>query len=118
MFKKKKSEFDGFNLLDLKPVRLFEFEVQAEEKVTILIPKFRDKLLGKYLQPYLRKKYYKVKLDKFGSFVWTNCDGRKTVSEIAERLRQKFGAEAEPAVERVAKFVQHLYRGDCVKFSI
>ncbi|MFH2003621.1 MAG: PqqD family protein [Bacteroidota bacterium] len=117
MFKKKKSEFDGFNLLDLKPVRLFEFEVQAEEKVTILIPKFRDKLLGKYLQPYLRKKYYKVKLDKFGSFVWTNCDGRKTVNEIAERLRQKFGAEAEPAVERVAKFVQHLYRGDCVNFN-
>ncbi|MDP2207382.1 MAG: PqqD family protein [Bacteroidota bacterium] len=118
MFKKKKSEYDGLNILDLIPIRMFEFEVQEDEKVTLLIPKFRDKILGKYLQPVIKKKFYKVKLDSLGSFVWTQCDGRTTVNEIAERLRQKFGAEAEPAVDRVAKFIQHLYRGDCVKFSI
>lgn len=118
IFRKKKSEFDGLNLLDLKPIRMFEFEEEPTANVTLLIPKFRDKVLGKYLQPIIKKKYFKVKLDKYGSFVWTQCDGRTSVSEIAERLRQKYGAEAEPAVDRVAKFIQHLYRGDCVKFNI
>lgn len=118
MFKKKKQEFDGLNILDLTPIRMFEFEVQDDEKVTLLIPKFRDKILGKYLQPIIKRKFYKVKLDPLGSFVWTHCDGRTTVNEIAERFRQKFGAEAEPAVDRVAKFIQHLYRGDCVTFNI
>ncbi|MDI6802953.1 MAG: PqqD family protein [Bacteroidota bacterium] len=117
MFNKKKSEFDKLNILDLIPIRMFEYEVQEDEKVTLLIPKFRDKFLGKYLQPYIKRKFYKVKLDKYGSFVWRQCDGRTTVNEIAERLRQKYGAEAEPAVERVAKFIQHLYRGDCVTFN-
>lgn len=118
MFRKKKSEFDGFNLLDLKPIRMFEFEEGPTANVTLLIPKFRDKILGKYLQPIIKKKYYRVKLDTLGSFVWTQCDGRTTVNEIAERLRQKFGAEAEPAVDRVAKFIQHLYRGDCITFNV
>ncbi|MDI6765802.1 MAG: PqqD family protein [Bacteroidota bacterium] len=117
IFSKKKSEFDNFNLLDLKPVRMFEFEEDQGAKVTLLIPKFRDKILGKYLQPLIKKKYFKVKLDEYGSFVWKQIDGRITVNEIVERLRLKFGAEAEPAVDRVAKFIQHLYRGDCVKFN-
>ncbi len=117
MFQKKKDEFAGWNILDLKPERLFEYEVQADEKVVLLIPKFRDRILGKYLQPYIRRKFYKVKLDKLGSQTWLHCDGKTPVSKIADKLREKFGADAEPADERVAKFVQHLYRGDCVKLN-
>lgn len=118
MFRKKPSELAGLNLLDLKPQRQFEFEVGADDSVVLLIPKFRDKFLGRYLQPYLKRKFYKVKLDRLGSFVWLNSDGRTTVNEIAERLRQKFGAEADPALERVTKFMQHLQRGDCVTYNV
>lgn len=117
MFKKKKVEFVGKNLLELKPVRNFEFLVQDDNKVTLLIPKFRDKILGKYLQPIIKRKFYKVKLDTIGSFVWSNCDGQSTVSEIVERLRSQFGNEVEPAHERVAKFVQHLYHSDCLNLN-
>jgi hypothetical protein len=117
MFTKKKKEHIGKNLLELKPVRNFEFVIQNEDKVTLLIPKFRDKILGKYLQPIIKKKFYKVKLDTLGSFVWTNCDGQTTVNEIAQRLRTQFGDQSEPADERVAKFVQHLYHSDCLELT-
>lgn len=117
MFKKKNIEFVGKNLLELKPVRNFEFVVQDDDKVCLLIPKFRDKILGKYLQPIIKKKFYKVKLDTIGSFVWSNCDGQSTVSEIVERLRSQFGHEVEPAHERVSKFVQHLYHSDCLNLK-
>lgn len=117
MFKKKKIEFVGKNLLELKPVRNFEFVVQDDNKVTLLIPKFRDKILGKYLQPIIKRKFYKVKLDTIGSFVWSNCDGKSTVNEIVDRLKKQFGSEVESADERVAKFVQHLYHSDCLNFK-
>lgn len=118
MFKKKKSEFDGMNLLDLRPIRAFEYVIQDDGKVTLLIPKFRDRILGKYLQPYLKKKYFLVKLDTLGSFVWQHCDGKSTVNEIVEKFHKNFGDAVEMAEHRVAKFIQHLYRGDCVKFNI
>lgn len=118
MFKKKKNEFAGMNLLELIPVRSFEFVVQDDGKVTLLIPKFRGKILSKYLQPYIKRKFYKVKLDTLGSFVWNHCDGKSSVNDIAAKMRKQFGDEAEPADDRVAKFIQHLYRGDCVKFNI
>ena len=115
---KKKNKYEGLNLLDLKPVRLFEFTVQDDYKVTLLIPKFRDKILGKYHQPIIKKKFFKVKLDTLGSFVWLHCDGKTTVRELAEKLHQQFGDAADPADERVAKFIQHLYRGDCITFNM
>jgi len=117
MFNKKKDEFAGMNLLELKPIRAFEFVIQDEGKVTLLIPKFRGKVLGKYLQPYIKRKFFKVKLDTLGSFVWKQCDGKSSVNEIANKLRKQFGDKAEPADERVAKFVQHLYKSDCVTFT-
>lgn len=117
MFKKKKDEFIGMNLLDLRPIRAFEFEVQGDGKVTVLIPKFRGKILGKYLQPYLKKKYFRVKLDTFGSFVWTHCDGKLRVGEIAERFKKEFSTNIEQSDERVAKFIQKLYHSDCVFLS-
>jgi hypothetical protein len=117
MFIKKRNEFVGQNLFELKPFRNFEYEVQEDEKITLLIPKFRGKILGKYLQPIINKKFYKVKLDKLGSFVWTNCDGSTTVYEIAERFKQNFGDTVEKADERVAKFIQQMYHSDCLNLS-
>ncbi len=115
---KKKNKYEGFNLLDLKPVRSFEFVVQDDYKVTLLIPKFRDRILGKYLQPLIKKKYFKVKLDTLGSFVWLNCDGETTVRELTEKFKKQFGDAVEPADERVAQFIQQLYRSDCITFNL
>lgn len=115
---KKKEKYEGLNLLDLKPVRNFEFVLQDDNKVTLLIPKFRDKFFGKYLQPMIKKKYFKVKLDTLGSFVWLNCDGVTTVRQLAEKLQKQFGDAAEPADERVAKFIQQLYKSDCITFNL
>lgn len=50
--------------------------------------------------------------------MWLNCDGQTTVRELAEKLKKQFGDAAEPADERVARFIQRLYRGDCITFNI
>lgn len=52
----------------------------------------------------------RVRLDERGSFVWRRIDGERTVAELARELGRAFGAEVEPADERVALLLRSLDR--------
>ena len=54
-----------------------------------------------------------VHLDETGSFVWPLIDGEKTISELAGFVNEKFGEQANPLYERLAKYFQIL---DSYKF--
>ncbi len=47
-----------------------------------------------------------VHLDTFGSFVWSQIDGQRTVESIAALVHDRFGDEAEPLYPRIAKYMQ------------
>lgn len=49
-----------------------------------------------------------VHLDNTGSFLWPLIDGEKDIIELGKEVKQKFGDEAEPLYERLAKFFQIL----------
>jgi len=105
------------NLLDLIPKRLRQWEKGENDKIVILIPKLRGKLLSKWLLPKLKKPYYKVKLDDFGSYIWEQCDGSKTVEQIALNLRDQFGQQVEPVFERVCLFFEKLAKGQFICYT-
>lgn len=71
----------------------------------LLVPRFRRGPLARWLQPRLKRPYIHVKLDTIGSFVWKLCDGKTTFGEIAQAMRQEFKEQAEPAEERLQKFL-------------
>jgi hypothetical protein len=98
------------NLLDLVPIRGMRWETDAEGLVTLLKPKFNNKLLVRYLLPLMRKPHFKIKLDDIGSFFWMNCDGRRNIREIGELHTQRFGERVEPLYERISQFLQTLQR--------
>ncbi len=98
------------NLLELIPVRNVQHEMNEEQKVVLLIPKFRSRLTVRYLLPLLAKPYFKLKLDTYGSFVWGRIDGRTTVLRIAEDMKAHYGESVEPVYERVGKFIQMMQR--------
>ncbi len=52
----------------------------------------------------------RVRLDERGSFVWRRIDGELTVAELARELAREFGAEVEPADQRVALLLRSLDR--------
>ena len=56
-----------------------------------------------------RPKYSDIELDDLGSFVWKQTDGVKNVYEIAGRVRENFGEEAEPLYERLSQFIKILH---------
>ena len=107
----------GVNLLDLKPSRTFEWETEDDEKVVVLVPKFRNRFLVTWFLPRLRSRYFRVKLDAFGSYVWLNCDGSKTVNEIGQNLKKRFGNSVEPVYDRLALFVKRLERERFIRFT-
>lgn len=49
-----------------------------------------------------------IDLDEYGSFLWTCIDGEKTVGQLAEDMKAKFGQEAEPLYDRLVKYMQIL----------
>ncbi len=81
------------------------WEDGQNDMAVLLIPKFRKWPLAKWLQPRLKKPHIRVKLDEIGSFVWKQLDGRKTFALIAQAMREHFGEKAEPAEDRLKKFL-------------
>lgn len=52
----------------------------------------------------------KIRLDKYGSYVWEYINGVNSVSDIANNLYLKFGDLSEPLYYRLVKFMQILKR--------
>ena len=108
----------SINLLDLVPVRRVEWEVSTDGLITLLRPKFNSRLLRKHLLPRMKRPYYRIHLDRFGSTVWILCDGSRSVDEIGKGLQRKFGEEIEPVYDRLAVFVQHLDRSHFIRLPL
>ena len=84
-----------------------DYEVD-DKTVTILekqdhaIQKFFRKL--KFKIPF----YKRVKLDKYGSFIFLQIDGRKTVEEIGKSLEHEYGEKTHPLYERLLMYLNHI----------
>lgn len=117
MFGRKNSRLSNINYLELTPYRLFEYVVEENGKVSVLIPRFTNKVLVRIFNPFLKSPYVKTIFDDFGSHVWQEIDGKNKVSDIAISLKNKFGEKAEPAEERVTKFLTQLYSYKFLKFK-
>jgi hypothetical protein len=103
-------EQPDINLLDLKPRRNLQWETRENELVTVIIPKFKNKYLVKWFVPLLAKPNIKLKLDKYGSFVWSRCDGHTSVQQIGQDMAVAFGEPVETLYERIGTFVSKLER--------
>lgn len=98
------------NLLELRPVRTLSWESGTDGLAVLLVPKFRNPLLVRWILPFFSRHHFRVRLDRFGTFVWERCDGNTPVEKIGAELSAAFGAEAEPLYERIGKFVSRLQR--------
>ncbi|MFL0269100.1 PqqD family peptide modification chaperone [Candidatus Clostridium radicumherbarum] len=85
-----------------------EYEVDKDNIVTILekqdhkVQRFFRKL--KFRIP----EYKKTSLDEYGSYVFLQIDGKKTVKDIGENLEVKYGDKAYPLYERLLLFLNHI----------
>ena len=86
-----------------------QYEVDENRIVTILekqdhkIQRFFRKL--KFKIPM----YKRTTLDEYGSEVFLQIDGDKTVKEIGDNLEKKYGEKVNPLYERLLIFLNHIY---------
>ena len=103
----KKSEL---NYLETTPKRNYGHELRDDGMINVLVPRFTDRILGKYLQPKLKN------LDEFGTATWFLMDGSNRVDTIADRLTEQFGEKIQPVHQRLTFFLTHLHKSLSVHF--
>ena len=90
------------------PARLdYEWSVDEEGLVKIKIPKFTSSLGKSFLKIIKKDDKFTANMDKIGSIVWKNSDGKKTVNDILEILKKEFPSENE-IDQRLYLFLQQM----------
>lgn len=78
----------------LIPIRKdFEWNTNEEGLVNLKVPKFKSNFGKSFLKIIRKDNIFSANLDKIGTVVWKNCDGKKTVKQILEILKKEFPKE-------------------------
>lgn len=96
---------EGVNLLGLAPIRVADWE-EVEGRVVVLRPEPQTRGLGGLMDRFFhRLSANRIRLDEVGGFAWSHFDGTRTVAEVADLMREKFGEVVDPVEERLGQFV-------------
>jgi hypothetical protein len=112
-----KEKISDINFLELTPVRNFEHVIEETGLVSVLVPKFSQKVLAKVINPIIKTPFFKAKLDEIGSETWLEINGEKNVEAITKQLEIKFGEKINPSVERITKFLSNLHNNNFISFK-
>ena len=105
---KRSDDLEGVNLLDLKPVRLADWEEKGD-RVVLIRPAPSSRGLRRVLDAVTAwMSPHRVRLDDVGSTGWRLLDGTRTAGEVMVVLRERFGEAVEPAEDRLGAFVRML----------
>jgi hypothetical protein len=95
------------NVLEMIPSHNSVFE-EENGRITVLLPRKQNGFVARFFPQRLLISNFKLHLDDYGTYVWKQINGCKTVFEIAHELKQQFGAEIEPVYERLGLFINLL----------
>ena len=96
------------NMLDVIPKKQIE-RYSTDENGIVTLEQVNKGITNKVFQILFRKpKISYIHLDELGSFVWSLIDGKKTIFDYGEDVKEKFGNDAEPLYERLAQYFQIL----------
>ncbi|WP_407399984.1 PqqD family protein [Treponema sp.] len=84
-----------------------EFEKSDDGSVTLFVENkgFFNRLMQKLLN---KPRISQVHLEEFGSFIWMEIDGKKTLISISEEVHKEFGEKAEPLLPRLVQYFRIL----------
>ena len=94
--------------LQYRPKRLdFEWSEKADGLVELKVPKFKSNFGKSFCKVIKKDNMFTANMDKLGSLVWKNCDGRKTVKDILNLLEKEFPDEKD-IDQRLFLFIQQM----------
>ncbi len=57
-----------------------------------------------------------IELDEYGSFLWLQIDGKKSVEQLALALEKRFGARVNPLYKRLIHYLQLLHNNKFIRW--
>lgn len=97
------------NYLERIPVRPDWIEWSADENGIVTLDIENKGMMNRIAQKLLKKpEVSHIHLDEIGSFVWPLIDGEKNIADFGPYMEERFGEQAHPTYERLAKFFQIL----------
>ena len=94
--------------LQYRPKRLdFEWSEKADGLVELKVPKFKSNFGKSFCKVIKKDNTFTANMDKLGSLIWKNCDGRKTVKDILNLLEKEFPDEKD-IDQRLFLFIQQM----------
>lgn len=105
------------NYLDFVPVCAPDHTFTVRKDGTVVV---REEHKGFYAwiaqKIYKRPRFSDIELDEFGSYVWKQMDGKRTIYEISFLVKERFGERAEPLLPRLTQYFQTLYRNHFIGY--
>ncbi len=97
------------NYLDRKPKRVGHIDWSRDDADNVTLVIENKGFMNRICQKLFKKPSVSyVHLDEMGSFIWPLLDGEKDITALGVLVKEKFGENAEPLYERLAKFFQIL----------
>ena len=106
------------NYLDYVPKHnaLFPYKLKENDRVEVKVT--NRGLFNRIAQIFFRRpKYSYIELDEFGTFVWQQIDGQRTIYDICMLIKERFGESAEPLFERAVQFFQILRNNSFIVYE-
>ena len=115
--KKRDKKRDNVNLLDLIPHPCVEWETNSDDKIDLLVPKFRHFLIERWIKRLGKSTVFRIHLDEFGSYAWVQCNGRQTVFQIGNELKARYGSRIDPVFDRLSAFIRILIQNKLISLE-
>ncbi len=115
--KKRNDQTNEVNLLELIPEKLVDDEIDDDGIVTLLVPRYKNRIMKGLLDRSPSRRFVKIHLDEIGSGTWACIDGKKNVREIGEIVREKFGEAIEPCYDRLGMFMTKLEYEKYIRYA-
>ncbi len=105
------------NFLEYIPKRNEEIEFYEKDDL-IVLKKEHKGLFNKIAQKmFFAPSSTNLTLESYGSDVYRMIDGKKSILEIGQELKEKYGDEVEPLYERLSQYINILYSNGIVELK-
>jgi len=105
----KKNKRISENYLDKCPVKPTGLNWTQDENGLVTLEIENKGIMNTIAQILFKKpRISYIHLDEMGSFIWPLIDGEKNIADFGAPVSEKFGEDANPLYERLAKYFQIL----------
>ena len=106
------------NFLDFIPVINPDYTWGDKNKKHVTVHMVNKGFFNRAAQIFFKRpKVSHIDLDEYGSFLWRNIDGKRTIEELAGLMKEQFGEKAEPLYDRLVKYMRILQNNKFINFN-